>query len=187
MSFSEVVKKCTLFLDIPDREIDYLLEEANVIETHESDTVIFKEKDNVEGLYVVLDGKLSVEKKVNEKIMQIQVLYGMDFFGEQCITSDNQFHYDIISKSSCHVLIISLEKIEKYKTKYVKGYCQMLENIFRHEFARHRSTLGTIARLTFQEGVFVRFPLFDNRREKFTDEKRSRHKIIEELKNENNE
>jgi len=95
LSLSEILRSCPLFFELYETEIEKIGKKANVLTFQQGDFVVTDGEEGNE-IYVVLEGKVSVQKRTPDGVIEIQKLNQGDIFGEMVLVDVNKRSADII-------------------------------------------------------------------------------------------
>ena len=110
MSMSEMLAGCPLFYELYDNEVEQIARNCNVYQFSAGEKVV-RDGDEGHEIYIILEGKLHVEKQTAKGVIRIQPLAKGDVFGEMVLVDENQRSADIVAESKTHVLEISYDTI----------------------------------------------------------------------------
>jgi CRP/FNR family transcriptional regulator, cyclic AMP receptor protein len=110
MAIPDLLKGCPLFYELYDKEIEKIVQYCNVISFEPQEVVVTDGKEGNE-IYIVLDGSVKVQKKLEHETLTIQNLGPGDVFGEMVLVSEKTRSADIIANTQCSVLEIGYNDI----------------------------------------------------------------------------
>ena len=163
MSFADQLRGCSLFVDLTDSEIEFLLKTATVIDVAKG-VLVIREGEVQEDFFIVLDGTADVIKSLNTKILEIQKLKKMDHYGELMFTNQLVSPYDIVTSSRFMALRIEFARFGQLFKKKPEASSIFMQNLLRLELEKRNISLGLIGRLYSDGACDIGFPLFGNRR-----------------------
>ncbi len=111
-SLVEKLKKSQIFKELKEREIEEILEVAKKL-TFKKGTVLFREGDPGNAMYIIVKGKVDVVKG-GEKIATLKE---GDFFGEMALIEEKPRSADIVISTRTTMLEINKENFEKFLIK----------------------------------------------------------------------
>lgn len=110
MAIPDLLKGCPLFYELYDKEIEKIVQYCNVITFKPGDVVVTDGQVGDE-IYIVLEGLVTVQKKLETETLTIQDLGAGDVFGEMVLVSEKTRSADIIAHSECSILEIGYNDI----------------------------------------------------------------------------
>ena len=163
MSLVERLRGCSLFHELSDREIEFLIKDAEVA-IWEPGTRAVKEGDHLDSFFIVLDGTAVVLQNMDRKLLEIQKLKKLDHFGEVIFGNDEDYFYDVLATSELQCLKISFARFQLFFQKKPAAYALFLNNLLRYEMSKRKATLGLIGRVFRDSDFKIGFPLFERPR-----------------------
>ncbi len=110
MSIPDLLKGCPLFYELYDNEIEKIVQYCNVITFKPGDKVV---EDGQEGneIFVVLEGSVIVQKRLENEALTIQQLGPGDVFGEMVLVAEKTRSADIVANTDCSVLEVGYDDV----------------------------------------------------------------------------
>ena len=130
MSVPEILKACPLFYEMFESEISLVIEHCKIYQYNRGEYVL-RQGDTGEEIYVLLEGKTSVERVTDAGRVSIQTLESGDVFGELCIIGEKVRQADILTVDVCAVLEITYENIFYLFQKKPRVFSIIMLNIAR--------------------------------------------------------
>lgn len=163
MTLSDKLRGSSLFYDMTNKEIDFLVKDSNVLEFQNGDR-IFKEGDPIKSLYIILDGKACLYRNMNYELLEIQTLKNMDYFGEQVFGTGNESMFEVLAQTYVHCLEIPFERFQLFYQKFPEAYAIFVNNLLREELDKKNVALGLIARVHRDKKTLIGLPVFGQRK-----------------------
>ncbi|NRA46726.1 MAG: cyclic nucleotide-binding domain-containing protein [Oligoflexales bacterium] len=146
MSIPDELKGCPLFYEMYEKEIEKIVKRG-LVGTYQPGEVIVA--DGVEGdeIFVVLDGRLVVQKKTPAGVIEIAPLVKGDVFGELVLLDEKIRSADIVSIEVSDVLELSYSQIFSLYEKEPNIFGVLMLNVSRLLAKRLRATNKIIVEL----------------------------------------
>lgn len=146
MAIPDELKGCPLFYEMYEKEIEKIVKRG-LVGTYEPGEPIIRDGDEGDEIFVVLEGKLIVQKQTAEGIIKIAPLVKGDVFGELVLLDEKIRSADIISQEVSHVLELSYNQIFYLYEKEPRIFGVLLLNLSRLLAKRLRATNSIIVDL----------------------------------------
>lgn len=125
-----LVKGCSLFYEIYDKEIEEVIKHC-LVATYEPNDLIIKQGDESTDICILLSGAADIFFFDGEKENYIASLKSGDIFGELVLINETKRTANIICKKKCDVLIIKYEDFYSFYHKNPKVFALLVLNITR--------------------------------------------------------
>jgi len=146
MATIDQIKRCFLFYEILDSEIDQVVEDC-IVESYENDEVVFKEGDVGRDFYVILAGKVRLTKNVNNREVDIMVINKGEALGETVLTNESTRMTSVIASGKVDLLVIDQDTIFSLYEKQPRIFGIIMLNLSRMLTARLQKSNTTIAKM----------------------------------------
>jgi len=146
MATIDQIKRCFLFYEILDSEIDQVVEDC-IVESYENDEVVFKEGDVGRDFYVILAGKVRLTKNVNNREVDIMVINKGEALGETVLTNESIRMTSVIASGNVDLLVIDQDTIFSLYEKQPRIFGIIMLNLSRMLTARLQKSNTTIAKM----------------------------------------
>lgn len=133
-SYITVLKKCKLFINFTEVEINDLLSSKNIhIKSYPSGEIIFSQGEECLVLSIVLEGEVEIQKlESSGKVLTVSRLNSGDVFGENLLFGDkNHYPMNVVSKKSSRILHIpksSVSALSQNHSAFMASFMQTLSN-----------------------------------------------------------
>lgn len=112
-TLEDLIKSVEIFNGLDTRDINKVLKVATG-KKFETDAVVFREGDQGDCFYLIIEGKVRVSKSVsNDKIEEVAILSAGDYFGEMAL-------FDGEPRSASVVAIESTKLLEVKNSQFIK-------------------------------------------------------------------
>ena len=159
MAFAKTLDGCSLFYDLKEKEIDFLLKNATIQE-YEGVQTIIKEGDPISSIGVILNGSGRIFLDRDETKVHLQDLNRLDYFGEVLFSNEKTHYYAVELTGDATILFIDFDCFVSLYKKYPDAFANLTMNLLRMEFERLRVSMGLIGRVIKDGSIFVRLPVF---------------------------
>lgn len=146
MATIDQIKRCFLFYEILDSEIDQVVEDC-IVESYENGDVVFKEGDVGRDFYVILAGKVRLTKNVNNREVDIMVINKGEALGETVLTNESIRMTSVIASGNVDLLVIDQDTIFSLYEKQPRIFGIIMLNLSRMLTARLQKSNTTIAKM----------------------------------------
>lgn len=146
MATIDQIKRCFLFYEILDREIDQVVEDC-IVESYENGEVVFKEGDIGRDFYVILAGKVRLTKNVNNRDVDIMVINKGEALGETVLTNESIRMTSVIASGNVDLLVIDQDTIFSLYEKQPRIFGIIMLNLSRMLTTRLQKSNITIAKM----------------------------------------
>ena len=113
-----------------DSEIESVVEHCTIYQYNPNEYVL-KEGDHGEEIFVILDGKASIQKRSDQGTIEVQKLKDGDVFGELCIIGEKIRQADIVTSDVSNILEITYQNIFYLFKNKPKVFSIIMLNIAR--------------------------------------------------------
>jgi len=144
MNTLQLVKGCPLFYELYDEEIMKIVKNSRVLNLKRE--YIFKDKDEGDEIFLILNGSVEVQKKG----CAIVKLVRGDLFGEMVLLKDNVRHSDVYIENFADILVIKYEELFKYFSANNQVFSILMLNLARMLATRLKKTGMTIEKLIIE-------------------------------------
>jgi CRP-like cAMP-binding protein len=159
MAFAKALDGCSLFYDLKEKEIDFLLKNATIQE-YEGQQVIVKENEPINSLGIILNGTGKIFLGDENQYVHLQDLNRLDYFGEVLFSNEKRYYYSVELTSDATILFIDFDCFITLYKKYPDAFANLTINMLRIELERIRVSMGLIGRIIKDGSIFVRLPVF---------------------------
>lgn len=132
--FYQQIKNSPLFFGMTDLELDKMLKCFNAyIKKYEHGDVIIRQGDNVSKIFLILDGKVNIEKETywGRRII-IQKLYANDNIGLSLVASKNtEANINALCIDNAVVLVLNYEKCSTMCQNACSHHSALIRNLFK--------------------------------------------------------
>ncbi|MFK7822848.1 MAG: Crp/Fnr family transcriptional regulator [Oligoflexales bacterium] len=139
MAIPDELKGCPLFYEMYEKEIEKIVKRGAVA-TYQVGESVVRDGDEGDEIFVVLEGRLVVQKKTAAGIIAIAPLVKGDVFGELVLLDEKIRSADIISEDISHILQLSYHQIFHLYEKEPRIFGVLLLNVSRLLAKRLRAT-----------------------------------------------
>ena len=139
MAIPDELKGCPLFYEMYEKEIEKIVKRG-LVTTFESGESVVCDGEEGNEIFVVLEGRLVVQKKTAAGIIKIAPLVKGDVFGELVLLDDKIRSADIISEDISHILQLSYGQIFQLYEKEPRIFGVLLLNVSRLLAKRLKAT-----------------------------------------------
>ena len=146
MATIDQIKRCFLFYEILDSEIDQVVEDC-LVESYENGEVVFKEGDIGRDFYVILAGKVRLTKNVNNRDVDIMVINKGEALGETVLTNESIRMTSVIASGNVDLLVIDQDTIFSLYEKQPRIFGIIMLNLSRMLTTRLQKSNITIAKI----------------------------------------
>lgn len=146
MATIDQIKRCFLFYEILDSEIDQVVEDC-IVESYENGEVVFKEGDIGRDFYVILAGKVRLTKNVNNRDVDIMVINKGEALGETVLTNESIRMTSVIASGNVDLLVIDQDTIFSLYEKQPRIFGIIMLNLSRMLTTRLQKSNITIAKM----------------------------------------
>lgn len=140
------IKRCFLFYELMDAEIDLVIKSC-FVESFEDEQNVFCENDVGREFYVILTGKVRLTKTVNDKQIDIMALGKGEALGETVLIQESKRMTNAIAAGNVDLLVIEQDTIFSLYAKYPKIFGIIMLNLSRMLTNRLLKSNQTIADL----------------------------------------
>jgi len=131
MSIPDLLKDCTLFMELYDREIEKLVKHCKVT-TYERGELILQAGHSGRVVFVILYGSVQIPKKdAAGSVERYHVLRKGDVLGEAALLEDRVFTSDVIAKTTSSLLSLPYEDIFRHFKSEPRVFAIMMLNLSR--------------------------------------------------------
>ena len=128
------------------------------------DETIFEEGMDADGLYIVLSGRVSLQREDGNDIQEISIKHRGDYFGEEGLTLDGVREVTAVALSSVIAIHITENQLIDLMDTYpiivepikltIKSYYLFLKHLFKWRAPRESTSLSGVVFGTFYGDVF---------------------------------
>lgn len=104
------IKRCFLFFELLDDEIDAVIKNCYV-ESFEDQQLIFKEEDISNDFYVILSGKVRLTKCMDGQEIEIMSINKGEALGETALINESKRMTNVIASGNVDLLVIDQDTI----------------------------------------------------------------------------
>lgn len=117
MSIPDLLQGSPLFYEVHDREIEFILKQCQICEYKQGD-YIFEQNHQVEYLYLLLEGRVSLSKKTSSTTINIDELEEGDLFGVDVLSDEKHSSIEARCDKDTFALRIDFDVLSSlYKKK----------------------------------------------------------------------
>jgi CRP/FNR family cyclic AMP-dependent transcriptional regulator len=127
MATIESLRRCPLFAELYDNEIESILNKSVVI-SFAPNKIILNENAESSDIFIVLHGHALVSKKVNGKDMVVAKIGQGEVFGESALLKETHQQFSLTSRDDCDILVIDNETIFSLFDSQPKIFSVLLMN-----------------------------------------------------------
>lgn len=143
---------CPLFYELYDKEIQRVVQDAQVI-TFEDNDVIVKEGDEGEEIFILLEGEVDVTKLIDGGVVKhLVTLPKGSVFGEMVLIDEKVRAASIISRGLTHVLEVKFNRLLALYNSEPKIFGVILLNLARMVAQRLRHANNELKRVRSNNG-----------------------------------
>jgi len=146
MATIDQAKRCFLFFELLDDEIERVVRNCNV-ESFEDGQIIFKENDIGRDFYVILSGKVRLTKDVDGREIEITTMNKGQALGETVLTNESKRLTNIIAMGTVDLLVIDQDTIFSLYKKHPRIFAIIMLNLSRMLTTRLQQSNNTIAKM----------------------------------------
>ncbi|OGI48744.1 MAG: hypothetical protein A2151_01105 [Candidatus Muproteobacteria bacterium RBG_16_65_34] len=146
MATPDQIKRCFLFFELLDDEIERVVKDCYV-ERFEDGQTILKEDDLGRDFYVILSGKVRLTKIVDGREIEITVLNKGEALGETVLPNESRRMTNIIASGTVDLLIIDQDTIFALYEKHPKIFGIIMLNLSRMLTTRLQQSNVAIAKM----------------------------------------
>ncbi len=146
MATIDQVKRCFLFFELLDDEIELVIKNCYV-ESFEDGQTIFKEDDIGRDFYVILSGKVRLTKNMGGREIEITVMNKGEALGETVLTHESKRMTSIIASGTVDLLVIDQDSIFLLYDKHPRIFGIIMLNLSRMLTTRLQKSNLTIAKM----------------------------------------
>ena len=139
MAIPDELKGCPLFYEMYEKEIEKIVKRG-LVGTYQPGEMIVSDGQEGDEIFVVLEGKLAVQKKTPVGVIDIAPLVKGDVFGELVLLDEKIRSADIVSVETSHILELSYNQIFSLYEKEPRIFGVLLLNVSRLLAKRLRAT-----------------------------------------------
>ena len=161
MSLWKTLSTCPLFYDIHQEEMEAHFINCQVSEYHKGET-IFSEADEVNYLFTVLEGQITVSKSYGKDTKDIQVLSQGSFYGEHFLFSDIKKTEVLTVQENTKVLEIPFTVLQNIFENEPLIYSIFITNLNYLVLKKFEITQNIVFRIMGEENNTIRTPLYDD-------------------------
>ncbi|MDC0255367.1 Crp/Fnr family transcriptional regulator [Bacteriovoracales bacterium] len=161
MSLWKTLSTCPLFYDIHQDEMEAHFINCRVSEYHKGET-IFSEADEVNYLFTVLEGQITVSKSYKKDSKDIQVLSQGSFYGEHFLFSDIKQTEVLTVQENTKVLEIPFTVLQNIFENEPLIYSIFITNLNYLVLKKFEITQNIVFRIMGEENNTIRTPLYDD-------------------------
>lgn len=111
MAIPDLLKDCTLFLELYDREIERIVKDCQVF-CYEKGQKIIETGHKSHEVYVILDGSVEIQRSNEDgQIIRLQTLRKGNLLGEAALLEERDYRSDVVAKSTVALLEIPYDVI----------------------------------------------------------------------------
>jgi CRP-like cAMP-binding protein len=139
MAIPDLLKDCTLFLELYDREIEKIVKDCHVYTFERGQTIVAAGHEGKE-IYVILDGSVEIQKRDDSgSVERLQVLKKGDVLGEASLLEERVYRSDVVARTTASLLEIPYEAFfSRFKTE-PRVFAIVMLNLSRMMARRLRS------------------------------------------------
>lgn len=116
MAINDLLKSCPIFFELYDHEIEKVVKSCKV-SCFSSGDYIIKQGDEGNEIYVLLNGTVAVQRDLEEKSVEVEVLSHGNIFGFVVLVEEQKYSESVVAKDSADVLCIPFDHLLSfYKT-----------------------------------------------------------------------
>lgn len=161
MTIHQRLRGCSLFSEIDTEDLEALVKKSKVYEWNTGQRML-QESEPVLELSIIIEGKASVFKNLNTKLMQVRDLSRGDFYGDFALTGKHESPFEIIANGHVEEVKILVDDFYDWINKRSNAGVQLMVNLLKEVQLINAQSLGLIARLHRDHKVPIGFPLFGN-------------------------
>lgn len=138
------IKRCFLFFELLDEEIDIVIKNC-FIESFDDGEVVFEENDIGRDFYVILSGKVRMTKKIDGNEIEIMKINKGEALGETVLIAESKRMTNIVAHGKVDLLVIDQDTIYALYEKHPKIFGIIMLNLSRTLTTRLQKSNQTIA------------------------------------------
>ena len=146
MAIIDQIKRCFLFFELSDDEIDVAVKGC-FVENFQDGEIIFKEGDIGNDFYIVLTGTVRLTKNVDGREIDIMTIQKGEALRESVLTRESQRMTNVIAEGNVDLLVIDQDAIFSLFENHAKIFSIIMLNLSRMLSSRLQKTNLTIARM----------------------------------------
>ncbi|MCW8956443.1 MAG: cyclic nucleotide-binding domain-containing protein [Gammaproteobacteria bacterium] len=146
MATIDQIKRCFLFYELLDDEIDLVVKNCSV-ESYDDGEVIFNEGEVGHDFYVILTGKVRLTKVVQGREIEIMCMNKGEALGESVLTHESKRMTNVIASGKVDLLVIDQDTIFSLYEKNAKIFSIIMLNLSRMLATRLQKSNQTIAKM----------------------------------------
>jgi CRP-like cAMP-binding protein len=180
MSLWKTLSTCPLFYDIHQDEMEKYFLNCQVTEYHKGET-IFNQDEDINYLFTVLEGKVTVSKPYGKENKDIQVLTPGSFYGENFLFSDIKNTEILIVQENTKILEIPFQVLQDIFEKDSLIYSIFITNLSYLVLKKFDITQNIVFRIMGEKNNTVRIPLYDDTTMRKAYSKPERDKFLKKM------
>ncbi len=146
MASIDTVKRCSLFFELLDEEIDTVIQHC-FVQSFEPNQLIIRENEIGSDFLIILSGKAKVTKNINGREIEIAIVKKGDALGEAVLINEGKRTTNVIALGQVDALIINQSIIYNVFEKNPKIFAILMLNLARMLSGRLRNSNRAIAKM----------------------------------------
>jgi len=183
MSLWKTLSTCPLFYDIHQDEMEKHFLSCRVSEYHKGET-IYGEADNINYLFTVLEGKITIRRDTPEGMKDIQVLGKGGFYGEHFLFSDMEKTEMLTVQENTKVLEVPYRVLQDVFEKDPVIYGIFITNLNYLVLKKFEIAQNIVFRIMGEPKNTIRVPLYDDTTIRKAYSKSDRDKFLKDMSKE---
>ena len=161
MSLWKTLSTCPLFYDIHQSEMEKHFINCQVSEYHKGET-IYGEEENINYLFTVLEGKITIARNTEEGMKDIQVLGKGGFYGEHFLFSDMKKTEILTVEENTKVLEVPFQVLQEVFEKDPLIYGIFITNLSYLVLKKFEIAQNIVFRVMEEPKNTIRVHLYDD-------------------------
>lgn len=130
VNINELIHASPLFFEIEDKEITFIMKQCKIQEFLKN-TSIFQEGDQAEQIYLILSGKILVQKNIQNESIRVDELETGDIFGTAVFSEEKLRDHSAVALCDSYVLELDYVALEALYAKKPELFGVLMLNITR--------------------------------------------------------
>lgn len=140
------VRRCTLFFELLDDEIEHVVKNCHIERFKDGETIL-KEGDIGSDYYVILSGRTRLTKNMNGGEIEIMVLNKGETIGETVLPNESKRMTNVFASGNVDLLVIDQDTIFSLYKTHPKIFAVIMLNLSRMLTTRLQKSNLTIAKM----------------------------------------